>query len=628
LPLTRSRRNLIAMAQQEHYQGLARKWRPQRFEDLVGQESVTQGLTNALRQGRVAHGHLLHGPRGVGKTTTARIIAKALNCEQGPTSTPCGVCRHCIDITAGTDLDVIEFDAASNTGVDEMRELLERVVQAPFSSRHKVYIVDEVHMLSMSSFNALLKTLEEPPPHVIFIFATTEFEKVPETVRSRCVVHALRRLTADDIVRRLTQVAEGEGIALDATQSREIFGLIARSVEGGMRDALVIFDQLLALSDGQPTAEAAVRLLGLADQSALTHATNWLAEGNATQLLALIDDLVMRGRSLERFVKGLIAYLRDLMLLQAGADEKLIALSGDTLAAAKGQAASLPPATLFNILNHMFELEEKLKTSTQARFLVEFAMLRLAAIKPVIPLDDIMRRIGAIPEASLAGGVPQQTAVAPPAQRAATPAPDDAEAPTSSPATAVPLTRLSAIVQEIPRAMPQAAAPSRPRAAAMHDSAPPVQPAAPPPAAPPAAPGHVAPGSSSLNALLSPIMPRPAGEPLSPLAAVGPLGASPVLATAPAAAPANNHTFREAMQDAFEPTPDTLDDEDVISAEVPALSRSVATPAAPTEPDRRSPLSRAEAFLENPDAARRFKMLKEMFSGKAIDERGQPLPIG
>ena len=267
------------MAQQESYQGLARKWRPQRFEDLVGQEAVAQSFQSALRQGRVVHGHLLAGPRGVGKTTSARILAKALNCEQGPTPTPCGQCRHCLDIAAGNDMDVIEIDAASNTGVDNIRELRERVIQAPFAARYKVYIIDEIHMLSTGAFNALLKTLEEPPPQVVFIFATTELEKVPETIRSRCVVHGFRRLGAEDIARRLEQVAQGEGVTLDPAQAREVYGLVARSVEGGMRDALVVFDQLIALTEGKPDVDSAIKLMGLADQAALTQTVGWLADG-------------------------------------------------------------------------------------------------------------------------------------------------------------------------------------------------------------------------------------------------------------------------------------------------------------------------------------------------------------
>ena len=389
------------MASAESYQGLARKYRPQTFEDLVGQEAVAQSLASALRQGKVAHGHLMAGPRGVGKTTSARILARALNCVEGPTATPCGVCRHCIDIAAGNDLDVIEIDAASNTSVENIRELRERVIQAPFAARFKVYIIDEVHMLSQGAFNALLKTLEEPPESVVFVLATTELEKVPETIRSRCVVHGFRRISGEDIVRRLAQVAVREGVAPDAGEAREVYGLIARSVEGGMRDALVALDQVLAMTEGVPTVEAATRLLGLADQDSLRQTVAWVASGEGPRLLGLVEELVERGRSLERFVKSLTAYLRELMLLQAGADARLLGLTGDTLAAARKQADELATATLFNMLNQVLELEERLKRSGQGRFLLEFTLLRLAQVRPVVPIDALIERIGRLPEAAL-----------------------------------------------------------------------------------------------------------------------------------------------------------------------------------------------------------------------------------
>jgi DNA polymerase-3 subunit gamma/tau len=421
------------MASGEAYLGLARKWRPQTFGDLVGQESVAESFCQALRQKRVSHGHIMAGPRGVGKTTSARILAKALNCEKGPTPTPCGECRHCREITLGNHMDVIEIDAASNNGVDHVRELQERINLAPFSARHKVYIIDEVHMMSTPAFNALLKTLEEPPAGVIFILATTELEKVPETIRSRCQVHQFRRMTTEDIVRRLRQVAEGEGATMDAATADRVLGHIARSVDGGMRDALMLLDQLLALTGGAPDEESALKLLGLADPVALADTVDWIAEGAVENLLRLVGELVERGRNLERFVKELSAYLRDLMILQAGVGDEMVGSTGETLQRARRQAAALDPATLYNMINQIFELEERLKRSAQARFLIEFTFLRLARVKAVVSLDQIIGRINALPDRAFEGSAPLAAQPAPPSP-----------SPVSDPEVKRPIRRASA----------------------------------------------------------------------------------------------------------------------------------------------------------------------------------------
>lgn len=695
------------MAQQESYQGLARKWRPQRFEDLVGQESVAQSFQSALRQGRVVHGHLLAGPRGVGKTTSARILAKALNCEQGPSPTPCGQCRHCLDIAAGNDMDVIEIDAASNTGVDNIRELRERVIQAPFAARYKVYIIDEIHMLSTGAFNALLKTLEEPPPQVIFIFATTEMEKVPETIRSRCVVHNFRRLSAEDIARRLEQVAQGEGVTVEAATAREIYGLLARSVEGGMRDALVAFDQIIALTEGKPDVESTIRLLGLANQAALTQTVGWLADGNAVELLKLIEDLIDRGRSLERYVKSLTAYLRDLMLLQATGSDQLVALSGEALAAARAQARQLAPATLYNILNQMFELEAKLKQSSQARFLIEFTFLRIATVKPVVPIDEIMRRVKALPESALGTGPAAPTAAPAPAPPTLRPAQAASAAPEMMMPPVMMVPAMAAPMAVLCDSAPPAAAAKTPDGggtggADAHD------------AAPGAVANTVAAGSSNTEEILEMLVPQlpdasrflgrylrqavglrleggglkvlwPRGDAVlarkmiekpentnvieTTLAQVygRPMRLSGEEAEGEPPAPAESGkpepgtrneqaghpsmmrsealfndsstawasgTVDEAGEVDLSPTDDESDEEGGKE------NASSAPPAAPSRPepaaqakeekpiDRRNALQKAQAFLGGgEDAVRRVRLLKDMLSGRIIDESGQPLPI-
>lgn len=667
----------------EPYLGLARKYRPQDFDDLIGQEAVADGLRRALQQGRLTHGHLLAGPRGTGKTTTARILARALNCVEGPTARPCGKCRHCVDIAAGIDMDVIEIDAASNTGVDNIRELREQINLAPFAARHKVYIIDEVHMLSISAFNALLKTLEEPPPGVIFIFATTELEKVPETIRSRCVLHQFRRLTNEDIVRRLGQVVEREGITIDKQEAAEIFGMIARSVDGGMRDAMVTLDQLLALSDGKPTLETAHRLLGLADSSMLAETLDWLAGGDAEALLKLVDDLVARGRSLERFVKELVAYLRDVMLLQTSVDSRLVGVKDNALERARRQAESIAPETLYNMLNQLFDLEVRLKKSTQARFLVEFAFLRMARVRRVVPIDDIMRRIAAIPDTAL--------------PRTQHPAPARVDTPVRRQETAVETAPQAATVHTIAPEKPAAAPARPPLAAVMLDSAS----EAPAPESPAAGPEAATPPPESLagldrdaltglivsqlpdvhqglfsrylrqataievdggalrlswaaNSLARSVMERPdnvrvleavltqiAGRPMKVVNVEASAGAS--AQPAPAAAPARSmqapaapaapavplaRSFSDSrplpLNEDGDVAPESGEDDDGAGTS----ERPAAAPRVEQAVDTRSARERAIAFMNlSEEAARRLKLLRDMFNGTLIDEQGQPLNI-
>jgi DNA polymerase-3 subunit gamma/tau len=293
-------------------QALARKWRPRRFEELVGQEHVVRALTNALRQNRLHHAWLLTGTRGVGKTTLARIMAKALNCETGITATPCGVCSACTEIDAGRFVDLLELDAASNTQVDNMRELLERALYAPTSGRFKVYIIDEVHMLSRSAFSAMLKTLEEPPAHVKFILATTDPQKVPVTVLSRCLQFNLKQIPAPEIHARLTQILEAEGVAFESAA----LSLIARAAQGSLRDGLSLLDQAISHGEGRVDEKSVRAMLGTVDQSYLLSILDALGRRDGARMLAIADEMQARSLDFEVALQELAALLHRIALWQ------------------------------------------------------------------------------------------------------------------------------------------------------------------------------------------------------------------------------------------------------------------------------------------------------------------------
>ena len=320
------------------YQVIARKWRPQTFSDLVGQQHVTGTLKNAIENDRVAHAYIFSGARGVGKTTAARILAKALNCVKGPTAEPCGVCDSCREIAAGTSLDVIEIDAASNRGIDQIRELREMVRYAPASSRSKVVILDEAHMLTGEASNALLKTLEEPPDRVTFVMATTQPEDLVDTIRSRSQHFHFRALTFAEITARLEEIARKEELKVDAGA----LAVIARMAEGSMRDALSLLEQARAYC-GETIGSNEVReLLGVVPDDALAELVNAIAEGSAERALGLIHTFQKEGRNLQHFCREAIRHMRNLLIAKVcGADSELIAATDDQRPALGEAAATL-----------------------------------------------------------------------------------------------------------------------------------------------------------------------------------------------------------------------------------------------------------------------------------------------
>ncbi|MBR2216163.1 MAG: DNA polymerase III subunit gamma/tau [Selenomonadaceae bacterium] len=353
------------------YVALYRKWRPGTFADLVGQDHIARTISEAIKTDRIGHAYLFSGPRGTGKTSTAKILAKGLNCEQGPTPSPCGVCESCKRIADGSSMDVLEIDAASNRGIDEIRELRETVKFAPTDSRYKVYIIDEVHMLTMEAFNALLKTLEEPPSHVVFILATTEAHKVPATIQSRCQRYDFKRITLGEIKERLAYVAKESGY--DAED--EALGLIALQAEGGMRDALSLLDQCSNLAEGKVTVAQVQQVLGLVGHEAIYRLTEALAQKEASAVLKIIDELMREGKDLRRVLTELSLHLRSLMIyavVGSVAEMDLYNESPDILQKQKGLFTG---EEIMTLLKHLSSVTSDLKWSPAPRITVEVGLL-------------------------------------------------------------------------------------------------------------------------------------------------------------------------------------------------------------------------------------------------------------
>ncbi|HEX3543961.1 MAG TPA: DNA polymerase III subunit gamma/tau [Candidatus Acidoferrum sp.] len=372
------------------YQVIARKWRPQKFSDLVGQEHVTETLANAIKNDRVAHAYIFSGARGVGKTTAARILAKALNCVHGPTATPCGECDSCREIAAGTSLDVIEIDAASNRGIDQIRELREMVRYAPASSRSKVVILDEAHMLTGEASNALLKTLEEPPDRVIFVMATTQPEDLVDTIRSRSQHFHFRALTFSEITARLQEIAQKENLKIDAGA----LAVISRMAEGSMRDALSLLEQARAYCGEVISNDAVRELLGVVPDDALAALVSAIAEGSADRALGLIHTFQKEGRNLQHFCREAIRHMRNLLIAKVcGADSDLIAATADQRPALAEAAALFSEEDLTRFFQILLQTDDDLRRKPDPRIHLEMGLLRLINASRLAPLEELLTEI-------------------------------------------------------------------------------------------------------------------------------------------------------------------------------------------------------------------------------------------
>jgi DNA polymerase-3 subunit gamma/tau len=391
------------------YQVLARKYRPQKFSEVIGQDHVTRTLKNAIEQGRTAHGYIFSGHRGIGKTTVARILAMALNCRSSdkPVTEPCGVCESCTEIRAGNSVDVIEIDAATNRGIDEIRELREAARYRPARDRFKIYILDEAHQITDAAFNALLKTLEEPPSHVVFMLATTQPEDIPQTIRSRCQHFSFRAVRFEEILGQLKDLVGREGIGAD----EDALALLAEAGDGSIRDALSILDQAIACCDGRLTAEAVRQLAGAAPSTVLEEVMQAVARSASEEVLRLVDRLISEGHSPTHFARQMVRFLRNAVVAKiAGGESSLLQISGDERARVARVAELFSEEDLARHLQIMLRTHGELGYRQEQRFHLELGLLKMSHAQRLLPIEELLSAAGvssASPRAGRPVAVPE-----------------------------------------------------------------------------------------------------------------------------------------------------------------------------------------------------------------------------
>jgi DNA polymerase-3 subunit gamma/tau len=371
------------------YLVLARKWRPQTFDDIVSQEYVTLSLRNAVSTGKIAHAFIFSGPRGIGKTSTARVLAKALNCQNGPTPEPCSECVFCREIAEGKSLDVIEIDAASHTGVNDVREIIENIKYLPTSGKYKIYIIDEAHMLSQSAFNALLKTLEEPPSHVIFILATTEVHKIPVTILSRCQRYDFKKVPVEKIEKSLASITAHENISVE----EETLYAVAQEADGSIRDALSLMDQLLATFGSEIRHDEAVKILGILDRKLLKSAVDGILNKDPRVCIETLKTALEKGINPKRFAEDLLRTFRYALLIKTCGMDTVTDLSEEDKNEIAGIIGGENVETLELLFNLMLEGTESIQRSFYPQMVLEFMLIKLSTLERTLPIEDIIKRL-------------------------------------------------------------------------------------------------------------------------------------------------------------------------------------------------------------------------------------------